>query len=250
MPMLTADSAEAARIDAALRPWRQGDIALVERWFVHVGDPARPLTWAAAETTEAGPQALMSEVAGLIVVTQTCDVVRSCVERPFVEVCPLVEVSEEHLHDVRRARCPAYAFVPALADRRLVADLDRVMAVEKSIVADWKRTPGWAVDGEARGFAQALARKRVRFAFPDDFTALTRKLQGRMVEKHERNSDEGRALRALREIRVQASPSWHSSAVTLMFWFVRHEEDTDFEGKSWAPLVEAWLKLGPVPNSA
>ena len=30
-----------------------------------------------------------------------------------------------------------------------------------------------------------------------------------------------------------------------MFWFVRHEDDTDFEGKSWAPLVEAWLKLVP-----
>ena len=38
-------------------------------------------------------------------------------------------------------------------------DLDRVMTVEKSIVADWKRTPGWELDQEVREFAMALARK-------------------------------------------------------------------------------------------
>jgi len=122
-------------IDAALATWRQGDLALEEPWFVHVGDRRQALTAAAAELEEAGLQALTSEVAGLVVLTQTCDLVRACVDRPFVEVSPLVEVSAEELQQIRRARRPRYAFIPATAARCLVADLDRVMTVEKSIVA-------------------------------------------------------------------------------------------------------------------
>jgi hypothetical protein len=107
----------------------------------------------------------------------------------------------------------------------------------------WKRTPGWNTDEEARAFAQTLARKRVRFAFPDDFTALAKDLQNRLVDKHEKDSVEGRALRALREIRVQPAPSWDDNTVTLTFWFVRHDENVDFEGKSWSTFLESWLAL-------
>jgi hypothetical protein len=238
-------SEEAKRIDAALHEWRQGDLALGERWFVHVGDPAEPLTDAATEAAEGGLQALTSEVAGLVVVTQTCDVVRSCTARPYVEVAPLVRVDPENLLAVRRGRRPTHATLPALAASSLVADLDRVMTVEKSIVARWTRTPGYTDDADGRTFAQALARKRVRFAFPDDFAQLSRKLQGRLADKHEKSTDEGRGLRTLREIRVQASPAWEAAAVTVFLWFVRFDADTLFEGKSWAELLKEWLKLVP-----
>ena len=90
MATLSPDSDEARRIDAALQDWRQGDLALEESWFVHVGDPGAPLTDAAAEAADGDLQALTSEVRGLIVVTQTCDIVRACVDRPYVEVAPLV----------------------------------------------------------------------------------------------------------------------------------------------------------------
>ncbi len=119
------------------------------------------------------------------------------------------------------------------------------MTVEKSIVASWKRTPGFTLDADGRAFAQALARKRIRFAFPDDFTALVRKLQGRLGDKHEKNTDEGRGLRALREIRVCASPSWDSASIEVFFWFIRFDADATFEGKSWAELLKDWLKLVP-----
>jgi hypothetical protein len=72
-----------------------------------------------------------------------------------------------------------------------------------------------------------------------------KKLQNRLVEKHEKLSPEGRALRALREIRVHAAPSWDDNPVTITFWFVRKDEDVDFEGKNWATFLDAWLKLVP-----
>ena len=245
MAALGPDSDEAKRIDAALQEWRQGDLALQESWFVHVGDTAAPLTDAAAEATDDGVQALESEARGLVVVTQTCDIVRACVDRPYVEIAPLIQVSEDDLQLIKRGRRPAYATLPNLEPTCLVADLDRVMTVEKSIVATWTRTPGYIDDTDGKAFAQALARKRVRFAFPDDFTSLADKLQRRILDKHGRDSIEGRGLRALREIRVRAAPRWDATEVDVFFWFVRQEDETLFEGTGWSDLLSAWLKLVP-----
>lgn len=246
MRTLSPDSADARRIDAALAAWRQGDLALDERWFVHVGEPSVPLSDAAAMApSDQGMQALTSEVAGLAMLTQTCDVVRSCVTRPFVEVAPLVALKKDDLVAVKRGRRPALATLPALEEDSLAVDLDRVMTVEKSIVATWARTPGYSDDADGRAFARALARKRARFAFPDDFTQLVRKLQKRIEEKHDREALEGRALRALREIRVSAAPSWDAAHCTLTFFFVKSGDDVDFEGRSWSAFVESWLRLTP-----
>ena len=204
-----------------------------------------PLTAAAAEGDDAGLQALTSEVLGLVVLTQTCDVVRSCVTRPYVEVAPLVQVETDDLLAIQRGRRPGHAALPALVDSSLVVDLDRAMTVEKSIVAKWERTPGYTLDADGRAFAQALTRKSARFAFPDDFTVLAEKLRARLTGKHEKNTDEGHSLRALREIRVQASPAWDANPVALFFWFVRADADADFGGRIWADQLQAWLKLVP-----
>jgi hypothetical protein len=234
-------------IDKALSAWRQGDCVLGSQWFVHRMAPERPSTQAGRETAklDATADLVEQQVVGLVVVTQTCDVVRACADRPFLEVCPLVEVDEQRLGEIERERRPSYAYVPLLAGRKLVADLDRTMTVEKPVVAKWERTPGWRTDAEARAFAKALARKRARFAFPDDFTALMGKLQSRLIEKHGKDTPEGGALRALREIRVQASPSWDAAAVTLTFWFIRYDDQVEWLGSSWSHWAETWLKLVP-----
>lgn len=182
---------------------------------------------------------------GLVVVTQTCDVVRSCAGRPFVEVCPLVEVDEADLKTIMRGQRPAFAHVPTLVGQRLVADIDRTMTLEKPVVAKWVRLPGWTTDEEARAFARALSRKRARFAFPDNFVALARKLVGRLSDKHGKDSDEGRALRALREIRVQASPDWDGKSVEVFFWFIRHGGEAELEQEAGARMLKKWLELVP-----
>ena len=92
---------------------------------VHIGDGAVPLT-DAAEEAAAGRQALETLVYGLAVLTQTCDIVRDCVQRPFIEVAPLVRMDPENCLAVRRGRRPSYASLPALEARGLVVDLDRV----------------------------------------------------------------------------------------------------------------------------
>jgi len=202
------DADGCARVDAALRSWRQGDCVVGEQWFVFRTDPERPLTPDGASAATEGVDTAESKVFGFMVLTQTCDLVRKSSERPFVEVCPLVEVDEGRLQEIERSRRPNYAYVPALADQRLVGDLDRVMTIEKAVVAGWDRVPGWKNDAEARRLALALERKRARVAFPDDFVEFAAPLMSRMSSKHDKQSDEGRVLRALREIRVRADPSW------------------------------------------
>ena len=110
-----------AAIDNSLLRWGQGD-AVVEEvpFFIHLADIRQPLTPASRALAADEPQiddadvlaGVPSSPRGIVIVSQTCDIVRTSAERPYVEVCALVEVSERDLEDVRRLRRPAYAFVP------------------------------------------------------------------------------------------------------------------------------------------
>jgi len=72
-------------------------------------------------------------------------------------------------------------------------------------------------------FAQALARKRSRFAFPEEFVESVRPIQQRIKEKHAKKSKEGEAFANCREIRVRAIPSW-SEPAKVELWFLYDAE--------------------------
>ena len=207
-------------LDTALESWRQGDFVIGPLGFVIRFDPELPLR--PGDQDEATDSDLCDQdVAGLVVLTQTCDVVRKARDRPYVEVGPLVRVKDEAaLENVKRKASPHYTYLPGAAPRMLIADLDRVMTVEKSLLAMWTREVGCPTDQDQRDFAKALARKRERFAFPDDFVSLVEVLRARITQKHAKDSPEGLCLRSLREIRITATPSWDAMSVSLMFWFI------------------------------
>jgi len=227
-------------IDATLRNWRQGDCALGKSWFLFRLDVEAPLTREAIEAAAQGVDAGEAEVRGFMIATQTCDIVRSCIDRPYIEVCPLVEVDSESMKDIQRHRRPAYAYVPGVADQRLVADLDRVMTVEKAVLAKWSRTRGCWTDGDVRQLGLALARKRRRVAFPDDFVNFARPLVRRLRSKHAKRSTEGEALRNLREIRVRATPSWEDDKIEIMFYFIPNDDSASRQ-RGWDVHLESWL---------
>ena len=234
------------QIDQRIATWCQGDCVVGDDWFLFRTNMENPLTDDGKAAVVEGVENADTLVRGFVVLTQTCDVVRSCVDRPFAEVSPLVEVDDKVLREIERGRRPSYGFIPGVEDRRLVADLDRVMTVEKGVVAVWERIEGCRTDEDARRFSLALARKRARMAFPDDFVEFARPLTERMLEKHDKQSDEGRALRSLREIRVRAAPSWDADAVELMFWFIRNDNEPAFDTQDW----EHCLTALPQPQSA
>ena len=228
-------------IDTVLRNWRQGDCVVDPQWFVFRADPALPFTYDDMQTPSDGLELVEGEVPGFAVLSQTCDLVSPRAKRPFVEVAALTAVDHDKWRNISRGRLPRYALVPSLEAPRLVADLDRVMTVEKAVVAGWTRVRGCRSDEEARNFARSLARKRSRFAFPDEFVEVVRPLRDWLISKHDKDSAEGRALRSLREIRVAADPSWDAAEVKLTFYFITNVDVSGFEGKSWSDLTESWL---------
>ena len=83
----------------------------------------------------------------------------------------------------------------------------------------------------------------MRFAFPNEFNKLASKLRDRIIEKHDKQSPEGEALRSLDEIRVCAAPSWQDDEIDLHFYFIRKPEEKTFKGTSWDELFKKWMAL-------
>lgn len=112
----------------------------------------------------------------------------------------------------------------------------------KAIVAGWTRIPSWKIEKNLRDFARALARKRSHFAFPDDFVIQSRNFQEYLIDKHNKQSEDGAHLRALREIRVCATPSWDDEDVRLSWWFIRDDDPVELQA-NWTTVIERWLAL-------
>ena len=64
-----------------------------------------------------------------------------------------------------------------------------------------------------------------------------------MEDKHDKPTDEGRALCALRETRVQARPSWSALQVSVKHVLIQHEEEVTFEGRDRNPFLNDWNRL-------
>jgi hypothetical protein len=136
------DAAEIERIETALREWRQGDATLDDGAFiVHLADKRAPLTAAARDSVEGVPGEfnlydVFTAVKGLVVVSQSCDIVKKCADCEYVEVSPLVEINNPaQMRAIRKGAQLRYAYLPGLADRNFAVDLGRTMTVEKAVVA-------------------------------------------------------------------------------------------------------------------
>jgi hypothetical protein len=122
---------EIDRVNSALQKWKQGDCTIGEHIFVHQFDPKQPLITTKPYTVIDEESLVKSVVRGFVVLTQTCDLVRDCQDRPYLEISPLIEIETNFLEEVRKMKRPQYAYIPGIAEKNLVADLDRVMTVEK-----------------------------------------------------------------------------------------------------------------------
>lgn len=228
---MPATSTDCREIDDALKDWQQGDVILGDSLpFVHIADLNAPLVAAsiaeAAEGFEADSNltTMSVPVQGLVIISQTCDLVRTCADRPFVQVAALEELDAVSLAHAASGAMPRMLLVPGVADRGLVANLDQLMTLEKSIVANVPREAvirGLSTDEQIRRFAEGLSRKFCRFAFPEDFVAGVGPIRERVLQKVRRAaSDDGKALAKIDQIRVAAIPSWESDEPDIQFIFI------------------------------
>lgn len=243
--MRDLDADRLRAIDAVSKEWRQGDCVLGELWFVFGFAHGAPITDEARAVAQGEAGLAEQRVRGFVVATQTCDLVRDCLQRSFLEVCPLTEVTPAVLEEVRQGRRIRYAYLPGVAQDLLVADLDRALTLEKGVLLDWQRTEGCPQQEDGRAFARTLVRKHSRFAFPDDFANFVRPLSRRMQEKHKRPSREGDWLRAIREIRARVAPHWNASEVAVTFFLLLDVAADLGALGDIEPVLEAWSALAP-----
>lgn len=148
------------------------------------------------------------DVVGLIVVSQTCDIVRRTGGRYYVTVCPLIEIDAYEIVSAEKGKRPYLAYVEH-TESNVFADFRRFMSIHKDLVAQWKRVTGFTTESKKRRFAAALERKFGLFAFPDEFNAAIDEFRRRVWTRHDKTgSPFGAAYRSLREIRFLSSPSW------------------------------------------
>jgi len=217
-------------IDSFLSEWQQGDFVLGDYTLMYL------------DVLHGDDGILGESVPGLTVVTQTCDIVRQASTRPFVEMCPLVHVSTEHLDEIKRCMRPQYAYLHGAEDEHLVADLDRTMTVTKKSLFGATRHTGCITAIDSLKFASALARKRQRFAFPDNFTAAASKFRKNLIAKCSKNGDEGTALRSITEIRVTATPDWNAEAYEVAWDFILADGVSENERIRINNCVTTWME--------
>ena len=210
-----------------LDEWRQSDFA--------IDDFEMPL-WLNDE--EGGDLFAAVAVKGLALVSQSCDIIRSEVERPYVQVAALVPVDAKEMDAIKRRRKPRYAAYGALEQHGFAVDLDLVATVDKRVVSRWMRHEGCASSQERTDFSAALARHKERFAFPDEFNKALVPMRRWIERKFEKPNVHGEMLRSIEEIRV-CCDDWESPSPELDFVGVLIGEPDATRRLGWADSMKA-----------
>lgn len=224
-----------------LNDWRQGDFARAVGGFSFATNPEDEFPYSVAEETDG--------IWGLILITQTCDIVLETAGRHYVSVCPLIEQNEEQAKAIRSGRQPNLIEIEGVPIN-IFADLGRVMSVSKSLLRTWDRIEGFSSDQGRRNFASALERKFGRFAFPDDFDASIKRLRDRVWSRHDRTgSDVGKIYRSIAEVRFAAIPSWEASSPQIrLLALLEESEKREANIESISAELEAELEKIVLPE--
>lgn len=237
------DASLVAQVNDRAIQLRQGDVIEVGA-IAWLASGAAPLTPQSVQANSDGISCVVAEADRLVVVSQTCDVVRDCAQRPFVLLARVVTLEEPVAGEARRGHRPRYVALPGLGDDAF-ADLDLVIGIEKSAFMDAEAIRALPSAAAQRRFGIATGRVFSRFAFPDDLVVALRALVARVRQKHAKDSSEGRALAALEDIRITASPSWDAGAVNVFITFApatRAAANEVMGDDEWDELVDGWLR--------
>ncbi|MDD9744762.1 MULTISPECIES: hypothetical protein [Marinovum] len=192
---------------AFLSEWRQGDFSLNVGGFLYAEASTDGELYDAREIREG--------VLGLVVISQTCDIVRRTGGRHYVAVCPLIKLEPQEIKEVHKGRKPYLSVVENVEDG-VFADLRRPFSVDKDLLRGWARLDGFSSEASRARFSSALERKFGQFAFPDEFDSAFKNFKDRVWSRHDKtDSPPGKVYRSIHQIRFRVLPNWESPEKTL-----------------------------------
>ena len=205
---------DSANLD--LDKWAQGDVLDLSEYF----HASKLLETSPGEAAGFLLDVVRSNVHAMMITTQTCDVVRSRTDRPYVEVSPIVQSTDQDL--IARAqdgKSIQFAATPWYQPGSLV-DLDRSMTLDKTVLTFFEKSSPSPNKNELKKLQAIIARRYSRFAFPDDFSESMSKFREKLASKHGRQSPEGQLLRSVSQVRVVADPNWDAEEYEVTFYFI------------------------------
>ncbi|MFE7076270.1 hypothetical protein ACFU96_39895 [Streptomyces sp. NPDC057620] len=173
-PSVTADGASARRDDPSLPQdqsfsdlsgFQQADILKTDR--IPLRGPSGDVEW------HPTPH-------GVVIVSQTCDVVQPTKEH--IQVAPVVMLEQGLEKRAAKGGMPRYVSIPE-AGPQAFADLDHLATVSKAHVALLSPQRGVAGTSELRRFGMRVGRRFSRFAFPDTITPWLDPLKRTVLSK-------------------------------------------------------------------
>ena len=165
-------------------------------------------------TAATGSAVSFATPAGVVIISQTCDVVQR--DRLTVQVAPLIRLADPMAEEARNGRRPRYVHLPELGDD-MFADLEVIATVAKPLLRGHERVPGVRADDDVRRFGQAVGRRFSRFAFPDDVQPWLQPLEDIARSKSQRPaSPEGQAFSRVVELRLESENGWDSPPFDLV----------------------------------
>ncbi len=204
-------------ISEKLAEWQQGDFSLDCGDFVY-GDLSDD-----GETLEAYFE---EGIIGYAVVSQTCDIVRDPNKSDIknVSVCPLVKIISARLSDIEKGQAPRFGLLQAVP-KNTVVDFSRVMSISKKLLVKWDRKRGCLSEKDQIEFAYSLKQFFGRYAFPDGFNDSLSSFQKAVKSKYAKDSDLGKTVRSIRELRVYPHSDWNNSECVPITFIVILEDD-------------------------
>ncbi|MVZ98496.1 hypothetical protein EUU23_12405 [Sphingorhabdus sp. IMCC26285] len=218
--------------------WRQGDIILT---------PFHLPVVVARENGHTKAEFLLAEY-GVAIVSQTCDIVKSIANCPYVQVAPLVPVDPDEVEQILRNKKPRLIIVPGLMEKGLAIDLDSCATVKKEVIAGNERLCGCTNDASQLMLSRALGRHRGRFAFPDEFNeSVARPVAEWISEKYKKQSAQGELAKSIVEVRV-STDNWDAPSF-LTFYILCDGPLPKEWPKEWSDAIDRVTKKASISGA-
>lgn len=213
-------------VTAKLRAWQQGDVA--------VGLGAFPIMRSAGVDGSEPEFEAFGTTAGAVVISQTCDIVRSPSIQPHVNVVPLVRLPEGKAIDGRRRRLIQFVHIPGLGGDAF-ADLSIVMTVAKRALIAYARERGCSDAMSLRIFADALKRRWGRYAFSDEIVKILSPLHARLKDSKNR-----KWIDKIETIMCHTDASWSDDQSRIEIYFLVSSDMSEADIDALRKTATSW----------